>query len=1466
VPAPVRPIAVEVLEDRTLPSGTALSLAAEPQTVIGRRLNAPLPPHMARGLARIRTVAARSAHGTAHAAPATAAHAPGHRPGTAKGRPPQLAPEAISRPPGAGRNDFQGSFDGAFSPSDIDTAYSISPLLNNGFNGAGETIALIDFYDNPYLLSSNDPNYQSSDLYAFDQQFGLPDPTFLKVDQGGGTNYPPQDPSGGWEFEEDLDVEWAHAIAPQANILLVECDPNDVFSAFSGADWAATPVASGGGGATVVSMSFGIGVIGGNGGFSEESFFDQYFSSASYPGVTFVASAGDSGSVDPNTGQDDQGGQAGYPADSPNVVAAGGTNLEVVGNGNYTYSSESVWNNGFTGPFYQATGGGISNFEPLPGYQKFLVVHSGNKIVNPHGMRAAPDIAFDADPNSGVAFLSQFNGGWYMGGGTSLSAPCWAGLFALTDQIRGNYGLSSLSGDTQTLPELYTLLGNSTTYANDLHDVTAGDNGTWSAGTGYDLDTGLGTPIASNLMPDLAGAFVTGVTSTAANGSYSQGATLPITVAFDVPVTVTGTPQLALNSGGTANYAGGSGTRTLTFNYVVGGGDHSTHLDFSGTTALGLNGGTISVTGSSPGEPADLALMATGSANSLGANKNIVILAVSTTTVTTSNASPGAAGGDPVTLTATVASAGGTPTGTVQFYDDLLPLGTPVALSSGVASFAASTGLLQAANGLTPGLHAVTAVYAPDGASQNVFVASSGVYEQAVRGVPFAAADTFVARVGDGTTPLIDEAASGPHGGLASVGDTIYVDEYTAAGSLVQSLALPTADGTGGQNTIKAVVADGQEAATGQLALSGDGQFLFLTGYDSSLNPANLAAAPELHYSAATPRAVARIKYDGTVQTLGLAAGGGGGETGGDITGVSSPDGNQFYVSGANGVYYSPAFTPSAGLQNPPLITGTSYTVTALEGVGGSLYAAGVPYTGANLVGSYGVYPTTGVVSISSATESGNTVTISTPGGSGFQPGEAVAIAGLTPSGYDGTFTLTSVVGTLFTYTDPNGGLADGGGGAATATPVPGPLPGLPGSDGNANPIDVYFTSLNGNGAPAGVNTMYLSDVGNNVTGGTITKWALVNGAWSLVDTVTAGIGNSAVSFYWLSGRTDAGGNVTLNATYGNGGTSNTGPGQLYSVVDQNGYDAPIGTGGAHSDAVTILAAVGSGDNSGLSTTKNEVFRGAAPAPVMAVAAVTANANTAPILSATETGTTVDVTTDGAHAFVVGQSLDIAGVSDAGYDGTVTVSGVPDATDFTYTDPNSGLADATGGTATSAAAPAAVISSATSSGTTATITTAAAHGFTAGQVVSVAGVSVAGYNGTFTIASVPSSTSFTYTTSGSDLAGGSGGSATLTSPLAGPQRSMVDGITYTFSQAVTLGANAFGLAVHPTVNVATATESGNTVTITTTANHNFVSGQVVTIAGVSNSSYNGTYAITVTGTTTFTYTDPTSGLADVGSV
>jgi hypothetical protein len=579
------------------------------------------------------------------------------------------------------------------------------------------------------------------------------------------------------------------------------------------------------------------------------------------------------------------------------------------------------------------------------------------------------------------------------------------------------------------------------------------------------------------------------------------------------------------------------------------------------------------------------------------------VVNATTTTVTTDNADPTANPSTSFTLTATVTSLGaGTITGMVQFYDNLRPIGGPITVSGpsntgAVGTVTVSTALLQATGVLTPGLHSISAIYTPDATSAMSYFTSTGVYEQFVQAQSFAANDVFVYRVGDGATNLIAQSPS-PFANSAAIGSTIYVDEYTPAGVLVQSIILPTAAGNDGTGTpVHAVVGNGQQSTTGQMTLSGDGQYLFVTGYDN--NPLPVATALPLPSSTAAvnvPRSVARIKFDGTIQTEAFTAGpaaSGGVETGGNFNGVYSPDGNQFYVSGFNGVSYFASFAPSASLvPATAVIDNTTFTVLGLEGAGGNVAFVGLPYTGANLVGQFTGLPTANTIGVGISTlteDSSNTVTVTTTAANGFVTGARVTISGASVAGYNGTFVVTVTTPTTFTYTATASGLADATGGAASEILT---LPGLPSTDTFQQfPIDVYFTHLNGTGAPAGINTFYLSDDGPGFANGHITKWTLgTDGNWTLTDTLTApGSPSTVITFYWLAGQTDTGGNVTLYSTYGNGGNTDTGPGFLYAISDTNGYGRPIGTGGTHSDAVTTVSSV--------SMTSNEVFRGVALAP-----------------------------------------------------------------------------------------------------------------------------------------------------------------------------------------------------------------------------------------------------------------------------
>ena len=270
-----------------------------------------------------------------------------------------------------------------------------------------------------------------------------------------------------WAGEIALDVEWAHAIAPGAAILLVEAN-----SASASDLMAAVNTARHAPGVVAVSLSWGTAE------FNGESSYDSYFTTpAGHNGVTFVAASGDSGA-----GVD-------YPAASPNVVSVGGTSLSLSGGG---YGSESAWS---------GSGGGFSTQEAEPAYQKGVVSPASTG-------RATPDVAFDADPNTGVAVYDSYDvtggsgSGWEVYGGSSAAAPQWAVLVALADQGRIQNGLTSLDGPSQTLPLLYSMP------AGNFRDITSGGSSGspgFSAGPGYDLVTGRGTPLGQPGDSELGG-------------------------------------------------------------------------------------------------------------------------------------------------------------------------------------------------------------------------------------------------------------------------------------------------------------------------------------------------------------------------------------------------------------------------------------------------------------------------------------------------------------------------------------------------------------------------------------------------------------------------------------------------------------------------------------------------------------------------------------------------------------------------------------------------------------------------------------------------------------------------------------------------------------------------------------------------------------------------------------------------
>ena len=403
------------------------------------------------------------------------------------------------------------------TPAQVRAAYGLGtpgggisyPVAFGGIagDGAGQTIAIVVAYDDPYAVS---------DLHGFSQYYGLPDaPSFVKLNQRGGTALPAADPGIGWSEEASLDFEWSHAMAPRANLILYEADSDDSYDVYTAVATAAANPA-----VTVINMSFG-----GGEDPSEVSDDAAYFvtpaahaaggtGTGTAGGVTFVAATGDGGAGVES------------PSSSPHVVAVGGTSLYL--NGDYSYSLENAWS---------GSGGGVSAYEPRPAYQ------AGTTAAFSTTNRSVPDVAMVGNPGTGVSIYDSYDfgattpwlGGGYRYGGTSLSSPLFAGVVAVADQGRAAAGLPSLdSADAAagTVARLYQLP------ASDFHDVTIGSNG-YAAGAGYDLVTGRGSAVANTLIGDLAGsASVAGRAYVDANGSgaYDAGVDAPssgVTVYLD---------------------------------------------------------------------------------------------------------------------------------------------------------------------------------------------------------------------------------------------------------------------------------------------------------------------------------------------------------------------------------------------------------------------------------------------------------------------------------------------------------------------------------------------------------------------------------------------------------------------------------------------------------------------------------------------------------------------------------------------------------------------------------------------------------------------------------------------------------------------------------------------------------------------------------------------------------------------
>lgn len=437
-----------------------------------------------------------------------------------------------------------------FNPTAMHNSYNYATLLAAGNEGQGKTIAIVDSFGSSTIRN---------DLSVFNTAFGLPHmcgetpavnclsttPRFniLEVQGSPPPNPPPPNNGTGqenhnlWDLEVSLDVEWAHATAPLANILLVTTPTAETlgvqgFQQMMNAEQYVIDHHL----ADVISQSFGAGEGSFHNGLASLNQLRQSFVDAQANHVTVLASSGDGGTTNPYKEPVKNPAVIPYPsiiwpASDPLVTAVGGTYLCTNAVTGMTVDSVSPPSTCQSNPGVREVGwidggGGYSILFPRPTFQNALppgstYVGSSAGAPGPNtNMRGIPDIAYQASSRTGVLVYmteaatttsgtgcggaSPCSTGWYVVGGTSSGSPQWAGLVALADQMAGR-DLGYIN------PALYKIASNPAQYTKDYFDVTVGNNQTssipgYSASRGWDAVTGLGTPNVANLLPDLIAA------------------------------------------------------------------------------------------------------------------------------------------------------------------------------------------------------------------------------------------------------------------------------------------------------------------------------------------------------------------------------------------------------------------------------------------------------------------------------------------------------------------------------------------------------------------------------------------------------------------------------------------------------------------------------------------------------------------------------------------------------------------------------------------------------------------------------------------------------------------------------------------------------------------------------------------------------------------------------------------------
>jgi subtilase family serine protease len=387
-----------------------------------------------------------------------------------------------------------------YDPYQMRHAYGIDSLIASGYNGAEHTIVIVDAFQSLTLMT---------DLAEFNNFYGLsPDLSFFTQIAPFGLGPPNAD----WAGEITLDVEWAHAIAPGANIVLVLAKSNDDQDILDAVKYAVDHNLG-----EVISMSFGE-----NESCVDPAILSGYhdvFASATQKGITLFASSGDQGAAQQTCDGNSWEQAASSPASDPLVTAVGGTELHAAG---YcltvlgcdpstaplrgTYQGEIAWNEGPPYGDYQdafdstlSTGGGFSVLFDEPPFQKGTAGLHGGK------QRAVPDVAYNAAVLHGV--LVRMAGSWFLFGGTSAGSPQWAGITAIANHKAGhrlgflNSAIYQIGKVNQAYPASFNdiVSGTNSAVEFDATDNPVNVDG-FSAGTGWDPTTGTGSPIATSAV------------------------------------------------------------------------------------------------------------------------------------------------------------------------------------------------------------------------------------------------------------------------------------------------------------------------------------------------------------------------------------------------------------------------------------------------------------------------------------------------------------------------------------------------------------------------------------------------------------------------------------------------------------------------------------------------------------------------------------------------------------------------------------------------------------------------------------------------------------------------------------------------------------------------------------------------------------------------------------------------------